>query len=238
MSRNCHNRPTLLLSLLCALGLASVSQAEVTIDSFEQGGFSFTAGTSVASETQTALFPPLTIGGQRVVSIVALAGGETVSAELLVTPTDDAVVFQSDPSGGSFSLGYGDFGLPTLDLTDGGNADRIEVVVTQADDAATLELELLDASSGSAAPSQPISGPGTYTFLFSSMPGVDLGDVRILQVDLETSASGQFSIAEVIATGPAPVPLLRAPGTLAAILALMAGASIGYRRAATAPRHS
>lgn len=215
-----HRRLAIGFPILLLL-LSSTARADVTIDNFEQGGFSFSGGNSPTNQTQTSLFPLLTIGGQRSVTISSLAGGETVEAELLLSPGDDEVGYQSAASGGSFSLGYGDFGLPTLDLTDGGSADRIEVVVTQADVSATLELELLDASSASTASSQPLGGPGTYTFLYSSFPGLDLSAVRILQIDLDTTSPGAFGITHVRATGPVAVTLLPDPATELLLLGLL-----------------
>lgn len=225
----------LFLVLLFVSLLAFPSLAALTIDNFEEGSFSFTGGTSPTNQTQTSLDPSNTLGGQRNVIIQSLAGGETVSTELVLSGGDDAVHHTSAPSGGSFSLAYGDFGMPTLDLTDGGSADRIEVVVTEAGGAAALELELLDEFSGSAAPSQPLAGAGTYVFPFDAISGVDLTRIQILQVDIDTAATpANFRITEVRASAAPPGVVMPPWVTGSGLLLILAAARRRFRVARAA----
>ena len=212
---------------LLVLSLASPGFADLTIDNFEEGAFSFTGGNAPTNQFQTALNPANTLGAQRSETIRSLAAGETVSAVLTLGPGDDSVDYTSAASGGSFSTAYNDFGLPTLDLTDGGTADRIEVDLNQADVGGTVKLELLDEFFGTASPSLPIIGPGTYTFPFSGISGVDMSRIQVLQVDLDTAGPGHLRIIHVRAASAAipGVPTLSPPLLVLCALLLLGAAA-------------
>ena len=199
------SRRPLFLAALLAGALSAPVPAQV-IDDFEAGAFSLVSPPgSSAGGVQGSLPVFHCLAGERYVEILS-NGPDPADAQLNVTLFPDEVTTVFPSAGGSLQLVY-DYPVP-VDLTDGGQSDRIRARVTVApggigaDPFGFLKIRIRDSAASEAVGTRAIDGPGNYDFYFSvSWPGVDPTDVERAEVTLTTGTEGDFHLADLRAMG-------------------------------------
>jgi len=193
------------LALVFVAGMASSAYA-LTIDSFDVGETHLTANGTMTMDTQSlgGLDPNEVLLGDRWTKITWQSGdnSQTIMADTSNIFGFDSMAFDSNTGvAGFFQLRYdnGTGSLGGVDLTLGGNADRLFVKFSASDANADVTVTIMDESSNSASKTIATgiggaNGAQTLDFLFSDFGGVDLEDVKKIEVDLQGVASGDYAI--------------------------------------------
>jgi hypothetical protein len=166
------------------LGVRSASATPIVIDDFETGGFSTildsTTGDGPESGNQTGSM----LGGSRSVDVEAWAG--QAAATLSLTGADDGISFGLSANGEGRVYLEWDL-LTPVDITAAGTLDRIEVVLTTPSaPVGQISLSLHSPGYGGTI-GLPITGPSTYTWMFSSfsaLAGVDPTNIDLIGIEL------------------------------------------------------
>lgn len=183
-------------TLLATLVASGPALAVVVIDDFEQAAFSYdTLG--VPSGLQTGLNPLQCIGGARETSISSTSG--IAAATLNIGNPDDEVATVMAPDG-RLELTYGPM---NVDLTQGGQNERIDALFTVLAADATLRITLDDIAGHQESVVVPIQGPGLHSIFFSDFPTVDLTQVSSIHVLFDAVDEGDYHLADLRARRPA-----------------------------------
>jgi len=198
-------------ALMLTMLLVSTAGA-VVIDDFESGPFSLSQpGTNVGVQTGP---PSSIVGTERYVAIFKaspLAASATASLEL--TLDDDATTLTfAGGSGGSGSTflydGVGAAGLGDIDLTEGGQHDRILATLIRAADGPMdwITIHLTDTSLNVSERAHPITGPGVYEFLYSDFIGGTANPAHAHELTLGINEGvGTYVLSDIRTAGP-PIP--------------------------------
>jgi hypothetical protein len=199
------------------LALFVAPAGAVVIDDFEAGPFSLSQpGTNVGTQPGPA---SSIVGTEREVSLNAgSAVNASVTASLELTSGDDATIIAFNNTGGGggaltgfYYDGVGQPGLNDVDLTEGGQHDRILVTLTRADGAGPMDSMIIQASDMAFNNSErvhDITGPGVYEFLYSDFTGsgsaADFAHARYIVFGINNGV-GTYVLSDIRTAGP-PVP--------------------------------
>lgn len=199
------------LPVLAALSVAVTLSAPGAValpilDDFETGSFNLQAGPGSPVSVAVAVSSPgNAIAPTRDVTLIS--GGPGASAAQLDAffLPDDEVQMVMPSGGGRLELHYAP--PAAVDLTDGGQNDRIDVTFTVADPGAQVDLQLTDVSGSGGSASVAVNGPGTHSLFFPAFGSVvDL--TQLQQVDLVvTMPQGDFHVSDVRAMRPGALPM-------------------------------
>jgi len=186
--------------LLCAV-LAAPAGA-IMIDNFRDGRRATEAVEQGSIGTHTVVETQMTsiLGGTRRLSIEAtkldVAGADAVSAAVVRTP--GRLTYDSSVGGdGRFKLAYdgGGSGLQANLSTTRGIALKLDAADLSALPC-PVTLTITDASGGSAIQTQNVTQPtrSILRFMFKTMSGVDLSQVRSIELALDPGAAGDINV--------------------------------------------
>jgi len=199
-------------ALMLAMLLVSTAGA-VVIDDFESGPFSLSQpGTNVGVQTGPA---SSIVGSERYVSVFKGSPLDaSVAASLELSLDDDATVlaFVNTGAGGSGSGstflydGVGAAGLGGVDLTEGGQHDRILATLIRAADGLMdrIIIHLADTSLNVSERGHDITGPGVYEFLYSDFIGGTANPAHAHELSLGlNNGVGTYVLSDIRTAGPA-----------------------------------
>jgi hypothetical protein len=185
--------PTVLAILLAAP--AALAQA-VVIDDFETGTLhyqtvgGFVAGV-VAVPSPSHAIAPLRQGALQ----TNVVGGLPATADLDAwTAADDALRLTFPPGGGAAYLTYEP--ASPVDLTAGGQNDRIEVTFSAATSGGSVIVMVFDGSGNHDIHLVPTSG-GVHVFPFLNLMDADLTDVALVQVEVNHPDWSSFDLTDI-----------------------------------------
>ncbi len=205
-----------IVMLCCTVVVLLAAPAKaVVIDDFEEGPFSLShPGTNTDIQTGPA---SSIVGTEREVSLNAgSAPTASVTADLQLTPDPDATIiaFNNTGDGGGalaafFYDGVGQAGLNNVDLTEGGQHDRILVTLTRADGAGPMDsmvTKVSDMAVNDSELTHHITGPGVYEFLYSDFIAGPTDFAHALYVTFGiNNGVGTYVLSDIRTAGP-PIP--------------------------------
>lgn len=203
--------------MLCcaAVALFVTPAGAVVIDDFEAGPFSLShpgANTGVQPGPASSI-----VGTEREGSLNAgSAVNASVTADLELTAGDDATIIAFNNTGGGggalaafFYDGVGQAGLGDVDLTEGGQHDRILVTLTRADGAGpsdSMVTRVSDMGVNVSELTYHITGPGVYEFVYSDFIAGPADFAHVLYVTFGiNNGVGSYTLSDIRTAGP-PVP--------------------------------
>jgi len=216
--------------MLCcaAVALFATPAGAVVIDDFEAGPFSLShPGTNTGVQTGPA---SSIVGTEREVSLNAgSALNASVTADLELTAGDDATIiaFNSTGDGGGaqaafFYDGVSQAGLNDVDLTEGGQHDRILVALTRADGTGPMDSMVVKVSDMGVNVSEltyHIAGPGIYEFRYSDFIAGPTDFAHVLYVTFGiNNGVGTYVLSDIRTAGP-PIPEPAALGLIGLAMA-------------------
>lgn len=214
---------TVQVALVLVLTVSSASA--LTIDNFEEGPFSVSdLLNGESSSTQGGLSPLNVISGRRTV-VAQSSGSIATTAELALSPGDDAANLAGDPSPpGALISGFRfeyRFDSP-FDLTQGGSLDRFLVDITAASGTPEFRFNVLSADGSVIFVTPPVSigGVGAIAVPFGDFfqavgPPTVLDLSRIDEIRMIGQVYGSFSVSSIAAVPGPATGLLLGTGFLA-----------------------
>lgn len=226
-----------LFVLTCGLGVTAASQAQLIIDTFDQGpyfGALDVPGSFQKAQQGSNSTPINVLGNQRDVLLKCLTNPTGVTNAItaqIITGSGLTVINASSEASGLFSLNYnGDdiqtntnvFQNPGSLNVDLSGYDRFRVMYRFADQAITGSITVFDGVNTGVKlftlPQQTTTSVNSVDVLFSSFSGgVNFSTIKYISYDFLTGTSGDFTLTELQAVPePATIAVLGI-GALAAL---------------------
>lgn len=213
--------------LTCGFGVAAASNAQLVIDSFDQGAFTnalSSAGTFVKAQQGTVGTPINVLGGQRDVLLVLNSNPTTVPNAIsasIVTGAGLSVVSTASEASGQFGLNYnGDdvqsnasaFSNPGPMLVDLSNYDRFRVFYRFADQNVAASITV--GANGNVytanftLPQQMVTSVNSVDILYSSLglSAANAVNTQYVSFNFDTAVAADFTLTEIQAV-PEPATM-------------------------------